>query len=197
MHEAVRTYKVNEDERYYVIPDDEPVNPRTDYDNMSKFICFHKRYTLGDKHDYKSDDYANWDEIRAKLIEDYDPISIRQVSMIDHSGLSVWIGDPNCPWDSGVIGFIFIPKAVAFKEFGVTEVTPELVAKIDALLEYDIENYDDYLTGNCYGFRHVKIVTCDQGHEHEQEINSCWGFLGDIDDCGILDELPEGATKIS
>lgn len=193
MHEAIRTYKVNDSERYLIIPDDEPLNPRTDYDNSSLFFCFHKRYDLGDKHSYNKDDFADWDEVRAKLIEDYDPISIRQVSMIDHSGLSVWIGDPTCRWDSGVIGFILMPKAVALRDWGVDEVTPELVAKVDAVLEADIKCYDDYLTGNCYGYRWLKVDA--EGHEIE-EIETCWGYLGDIDDCGVLEALPEGSVEI-
>lgn len=36
-----------------VMVDDEPLNPREDYDNFGKMICWHRNYNLGDKHDYE------------------------------------------------------------------------------------------------------------------------------------------------
>lgn len=36
--------------------DDTPINPRTDYDNFGKMICWHSRYDLGDKHDFSEPD---------------------------------------------------------------------------------------------------------------------------------------------
>ena len=33
-----------------VMYDDEPLNPRTDYDNFGKMVCWHSRYNLGDEH---------------------------------------------------------------------------------------------------------------------------------------------------
>ncbi|MBQ8962477.1 MAG: hypothetical protein IJ089_13770 [Clostridia bacterium] len=32
--------------------DNEPLNPRVDYDNLGKMVCWHRRYRLGDEHDY-------------------------------------------------------------------------------------------------------------------------------------------------
>ena len=36
--------------------DDIPINPRTDYDNFGKMVCWHSRYDLGDKHDFSEPD---------------------------------------------------------------------------------------------------------------------------------------------
>ncbi len=33
--------------------DESPDNPRDSYDHFGNMICFHKRYSLGDEHDYK------------------------------------------------------------------------------------------------------------------------------------------------
>mgnify|MGYP003341339394 FL=1 len=30
--------------------DDNGYNPRTEWDNVTTMLCFHKRYNLGDKH---------------------------------------------------------------------------------------------------------------------------------------------------
>jgi len=35
-----------------IMRDSHPDNPRTDWDNLSKMICWHRRYNLGDKHNY-------------------------------------------------------------------------------------------------------------------------------------------------
>ncbi len=39
-----------------IVHDEDAVNPREDYDNFGKIACWHKRYTLGDKHDYSDSD---------------------------------------------------------------------------------------------------------------------------------------------
>lgn len=32
--------------------DEDPMNPRTEYDNLGTMVCFHRRYVLGDEHSY-------------------------------------------------------------------------------------------------------------------------------------------------
>lgn len=53
-----------------LIYDSDPPNPRVYEDNITKIICFHKRYNLGDKHNYRSNDFNNWGEFKDKLIEE-------------------------------------------------------------------------------------------------------------------------------
>ena len=36
----------------FIHPDENPLNPRKDWDNFGKMICWHRRYDLGDDHDY-------------------------------------------------------------------------------------------------------------------------------------------------
>ena len=36
-----------------IVEDDDPVNPREDCDNFGKMVCWHRRYNLGDKHDFE------------------------------------------------------------------------------------------------------------------------------------------------
>jgi len=36
----------------FIVDDNEPMNPREDRDNFGKMFCWHKRYSLGDEHDY-------------------------------------------------------------------------------------------------------------------------------------------------
>jgi len=39
------------------------MNPRTDYDQLATMVCFHRRYTLGDDHDFSD----NIDKISLKI----------------------------------------------------------------------------------------------------------------------------------
>jgi len=43
--------------------DSNPMNPRTDYDQLATMVCFHRRYTLGDDHDFSD----NIDKISLKI----------------------------------------------------------------------------------------------------------------------------------
>ncbi len=51
-----------------IFPDYEPESPR-EWCNLGKMICFHKRYDLGDKHDYDHNDYSGWDEMEKAIIK--------------------------------------------------------------------------------------------------------------------------------
>ena len=39
-----------------VLQDDDPMNPRTEWDNCAHMICFHRNYRLGDKHNMSIDE---------------------------------------------------------------------------------------------------------------------------------------------
>ena len=36
-----------------IMLDDEPMNPRTDWDNFGHMVCWHRRYNLGDEHRFE------------------------------------------------------------------------------------------------------------------------------------------------
>jgi hypothetical protein len=46
-------------------------------------------------------------------------------------------------------------------------------------LKGEVQTYDQYLTGDVYGYKVYKVTTCDHGHEHEEDLDSCWGFYGE------------------
>ena len=66
-----------------VYQDESPYSPRED-DNLGTMICFHKRYDLGDKHNYKSSDYSSWNEQRKELQKEK-PCVILPLYLYDHS----------------------------------------------------------------------------------------------------------------
>ena len=155
--------------------DEDPLNPRdTEWqDNCDLFILFHKRYNLGDKHDYKHQDYNSWDEMEKQIIKDHNPVDIRRIYMYDHSGLTIKDSPFDCPWDSGMIGFALISRTSALKEMNAKKVTKKVKGWAKTCLDSSINSYDNYLRGNCYGY----VVEDADG----EELDSCWGFIGDID----------------
>lgn len=154
--------------------DDDPENPRS-WDNLGTMVCFHKRYNLGDKHDYCHGDYESWQELEEAIVENENVHTILPLYLYDHSGITMNTTGFSCPWDSGRVGFIYISKAKV-KSQGIDE------SKVKEYLEEEVETYDQYITGDVYGYRIFEIKVCDQGCESQELIDSCWGYYGE-DNC--------------
>lgn len=177
--------------------DRDPQNPRKDFDHAATMVCEHRRYTLGDEDGAdaakeavrKSRDYrASWEEGWEAKFDLSDPPQLWKavqtctdiVSMplylYDHSGITMSTGRFSCPWDSGQVGFIFITKDTILNEWGHKRLPPQqiltkkLKEQATACMEAEVEEYDQYLTGDIYGY----VVT--RGDDDDSE--SCWGFYG-------------------
>lgn len=169
-----------------IIPDDSPESPR-DWDNLGTMVCFHKRYNLGDKHEYRSCDFRNWGELEAQIEKEHKPALILPMYMMDHSGLTISC-DPEmfraCDpqgFDWGQIGFIFVSKAKARAEFKATK---DRLARVEAALLAEVAAYDQYMRGDVYGY----VLKDAEG----EETDSCWGFYGDDPvKNGMVDHFPE------
>jgi len=71
-------------------------------------------------------------------------------------------------------------------------VTKKVRERAEKHLIGEVKTYDQYVTGDVYGFKLKTVSTCDKGHEHkeEEEIDSCWGFYGtDWKNNGIFDHV--------
>lgn len=145
-----------------IIPDENPLNPRTDCDHLGIMLCWHRRYSLGDSHPY--DTPQDFSESTAAK----DVFVCLPVYLLDHSGLYVSVNDFNDSWDSGQLGFIYCTKQDAQKWFNNTDVTEDEIKKE---LTSEVEEYNDYLNGAWYGF-------CIEGLNGEVE-DSCGGFRYD------------------
>ena len=103
--------------------DEDPMDPR-DCDNFGTLVCWHPRYTLGDKNEFAtSDDFEEYRSI-TKLV-------CLPVFIIDHSGLAFNTGgfrycDPQ-EWDSGQVGWIYITYDKLREEFGKKRITKALL----------------------------------------------------------------------
>lgn len=156
--------------------DSSPESPR-EWDNLGTMVCFHKRYDLGDDNSYCSNNYDGWEEMKEDIIEKENVHTILPLYLYDHSGITMSTSPFSCNWDSGQVGWIFVSKDKVKRE-SLDE------TKIEEYLKGEVEVYDQYLTGDVYGYKIYEVTTCDLGHEHRELVDSCWGFYGE-EDCRI------------
>jgi hypothetical protein len=223
-----------------IIQEEYPEDPRR-WDNLGTMICFHNRYTIGDKHNYSSDtflkdllseygyirdsyfDYwksgpgytqisqwvisesekANYQgdmlffQIGEMITEIIDKRISKEIEkhfiilplyLYDHTGITISTSPFSCPWDSGQVGFIFVSKDKVKKHFGYKHLTKKRINNIIKILKDEVKVYDQYLTGDIYGFKYEYKYP----FSFENEGSSCWGFYGDNwKENGLIDYLPD------
>ena len=171
--------------------DEDPLNPREEFDHAGAMVCFHDRYNLGDKHGLinlqcmiRNSKYyrESWEDYSNDRMLDLDSPADLQTAMdhchfivlplylYDHSGITMQTGPFACLWDSGQVGFIYIPRENAIKEWGKKICTKKVLDLAEKYLMGEVNEYDQYLTGQVFGF----IVE----HQESGEEESCWGFFG-------------------
>ena len=72
--------------------------------------------------------------------------------LYDHSGITMNTTGFNCRWDSGQVGFIFMHKSVAVETWGKKICTDKVRQKAINCLIAEVEEYDQYLTGDVYRY---------------------------------------------
>ena len=153
--------------------DRDPQNPRSlDYTdgNVTKMICFHSRYDLGDKHDYNNDDYNSWDEMEKDIIKNENPLVIEPLYLFDHSGITISTTPFQCKWDSVQVGIIIVTKKQMRSTYCIQRCTKKWKERATKDIECEVRTYDQYLTGDVYGF---------EVYKDDEFVDSCWGFYGD------------------
>ena len=158
---------------------DETYDSPRSWDNLGTMICFHGRYNLGDKHDYNHRDYSGWEEQKKEISKQENVCVILPLYLYDHSGITMNTTGFSCGWDSGQVGWILVSKEKVKSEYGVKRITKDIIEKVTNVLKGEVETYDQYLTGDVYGYRVSKVEKCDKGCEHDEEVDSCWGFYGE------------------
>jgi hypothetical protein len=180
----METIKLKDKTTLEIVVDNDPLNPR-EWDNLSRMICFHNKYDLGDKHDYDTDEYDGWEEMESGIIHNEKPIVILPLYLYDHSGITISTEPFSCRWDSGQVGFVYVNnKSVDL--IGCTIQNDETLKEYKARLKKSIMNevnvYDLYIRGEVYGFNILD--------EDEEVIDSCSGFYGyDWKSNGMADHI--------
>jgi len=131
-----------------VFYDFEAENPR-EWDNCTKIFCFTDSYVLGDKHDLKAEQFDSFEAIQNYLIKEFNAVVIVPLTLYDHSGISLSIGEKR-GWDTSPVGFMFVDKK--------NMIDGCFKSKADALhtIKSDLDTYNQYLSGTAYGYRIYK-----------------------------------------
>ena len=178
----------NEKYKLEIFDDLNPCSPR-EFDNLGTMVCFHRRYNLGDETELKSSDFSSWEELESYLYKEENALIAIPVFMYDHSGLWINTTGFSCPWDSGQVGYIYISKEKVRREYSCKRISKKLKEMIREMLCSEVDLYNDYLSGNVYGF-----TLTDK--ENAEEIDSSCGFYGtDYIENGIFDYVSSYFTK--
>lgn len=208
--EIYKAIELKNDHVLHIVYDDYPESSRS-WDNLGTMICAHRRYNLGDiQADSKLkclqqiaddlgiteiiEDLEMYEEIYGDEEQLQDWINSREDFVIlplylyNHSGITMNTTGFSCRWDSGQVGYIYCPTNRILKEYGNTN--QDNLTKVKDILENEVKIYDQYLTGDVYGFKLYKKEKCSLGHEHLEFIDSCYGFYGsDFKQNGIFDHI--------
>ena len=181
----------NDTHKLCIYQDDIRPDPRENGEFLGTMVYSHRDYILGDVKAENIDCYSSWDEWFAHELGD-DVIAL-PLYMYDHSGITIRTHPFNCPWDSGQVGYIYVTKEDVRKEWNVKRISSKLKKKIIDILEAEIEVYDQWGRGDVYGFVLSKKCSCNEcNHEHDDVIDSCWGFYGtDWEYNGMTDHLDD------
>lgn len=167
-----------------------------------EYGCFGKFVTWMNHHGSPDDemtpeeiicDLGLWDEFEELHEDDYDDeneqlaylldmaskkrIALLPVVGYDHSGLTLSTGSirqfPDWQWDAGFAGVIYTTQEQINRPFG-----EEWFNSVDEILERlrdEVDTYNLWLNGNCYGY-----VEYDK---MGNEVDSYWGFIGETTEC--------------
>lgn len=126
--------------------------------------------------------------------------------LYDHSGITMNTSGFSCRWDSGQVGFIWMSRKTANENLGYAEFkdktgwTAAKEARVVEHLKNEVKTYDQFLTGDVYGYTYQKLVyefehpvedvdvDADNDDLPWDDDESCWGFFGDdVEASGICD----------
>lgn len=146
--------------------------------------------------DVNSKKYIEWDEHKSGMIKFlWDEFEKKNVIIpvyaYEHGGITISATGKHAGWDSfdsGQLGFVYVAHDDIKKSFGKKKITKKLLERAEKCLIAEVEGYDDYITGNVYGY----VIEDEAG----EELDSCWGFIGDYDKF-VLDEAEASADFYS
>jgi len=166
MIEALKTIEY----RGYTIKiyqDEGTENPIQEWDMLGEFVCWHRRYNLGNSKRFDNPDelkaYAK--KTRSILIPLY---------MYEHSGIALSLSNDGYPfndrWDAGQLGYVLIDRKKALKEYNAKIFTKALKDKAIETIRKEVELYNEFLRGEVYRF----VIENKKG----EMTDSCGGCYG-------------------
>ena len=133
------------------------------------------------------------------MIDACDQIAIFPVYMYDHGSIALSVSNSQYPfndrWDSGQLGWWYITKEEAEKEWWKGDDWKQ--SFLERIKDY-IEEFNEIESGNCWGFicaekdlideriaglseRNPYRVRCLRSEISSNQTDSCWGYIGDYE----------------
>ncbi len=188
MEDWIRKARIGNEE-LRIVRDECQESPR-EWDNLGKIVCWHRRYLMPQEGPRKFDMPEDFSEYLKEI--NFQAL-VLPIFMYDHSGVSISTSNQypfDDYWDAGQIGYIYVTYEDIRKEYGAKRISKKTLQKAKAVLMGEVETYDQFLRGDVYGFVLVQLQECNQGAEHENHIDSCYGFYGDdVTENGMLEHL--------
>lgn len=164
MEQAIDTIKYR-DHVINIYSDEDSENPR-EWDNLGTMVCFHRRYNLGDKHDFANpDDFRQWAKDKNLIV--------LPLWLYSHGGLRIKVGNfvgllpqGHARFDTMQIGWIYVEQVKARKEYNWKIITTNRQRTLVNQLKGEVEIYDRYLSGQ----------VCCYSIEGQFSNDSCGGF---------------------
>jgi len=179
-------FRLTEGKKMFVEYDEYMDSPRS-WDNVCKFIFIGNYSHLGDKHDFH-ESHDSFDAHQKHIEKQLDVAFITPIYAYVHSGMTISTEPFSCPWDSGKLGWVVMTKQALRENYGVKRVTKKLIEKAMIHVEGEVKTLDNYIKGNVYWF---KIED-----ENGEEVDSCGGFFGDIEENGMLEYLSKEDREV-
>lgn len=199
-HEFPGIGSAGQDLRLEIVVDTEPMNPRTDADNLGEILWWdgdRRRSHLGDRkasrtelEDLLSPENATSTDEKRKWYSDAKYRVVVPVSFYDHSGVTIFAGSIR-DWDSGLGGVIVAtedrirkligdrtdPQQKAWRAgHGIPywpkgrAMPPALRTWVENQLKLELKVYNAYIRGDVTGWELYDAETNEQ-------VESCYGFF--------------------
>lgn len=216
--DAIHTEEYKGMNIYIIPDDDPQSCDPMDWDMLGKQVYWHRRMNLGhcyketnkyspvewlqdkvgdylnvNSWDVYSKKYANWEMMDfAGLMQKFQEFNlVIPVHAYEHGGITISASGRMAGWDSfdsGQLGFVYVSHEDIKKNYSVKRLTKSVLERAEKCLISEVEEYDNYLTGQVYGY----IIE----DENDEKLDSCWGFLGDYKYClseakSVVDFLAE------
>ena len=127
--------------------------------------------------------YTHWDNIRREQLQlkNSDIAIAFPIIKHEHRAITLSLGFKQGR-DFDVVGFVYATKQQVREWYGVSRLSKSTIERAEKCIQAEIDILADWLNGKCYGYRVYAVEYNDLGDiEDYTELDSCWGFVGDID----------------
>ena len=150
-------YALPEEQRLFFNDQGEPVEDEADAESYGSLI-------ISGSGVFKEAEQSLW---FLKLVEAEGGV-VMPLYLYDHGGVTMSTSTFSDPWDSGVVGYIYVTRAKLVEEYG--DASEETKTTARNVLESEVKEYAMFLEGDVWKFE----ITSP----NEDECDSCHGILG-------------------